>query len=120
MDTQGGQVYFLYSSLGRYPLAVELLSQRFSYLQRLEGMDQLNCSTLVRHAYSYVEQRELELTWFSTSRLKSVRNIAAADQSLKGRNLAFNCSPQAIRERSKELFITQWNIERATNKKLGF
>ncbi|KAL5272963.1 hypothetical protein ACHWQZ_G000969 [Mnemiopsis leidyi] len=104
----------VWGDTGRYPLAVELLSQTFSYLQRLEGMDQLNCSTLVRHAY--VEQRELELTWFS--RLKSVRNIAAADQSLK--NLAYNCSPQAIRERSKELFIAQWNMERATNKKLGF
>ncbi|KAL5257722.1 hypothetical protein ACHWQZ_G012592 [Mnemiopsis leidyi] len=106
----------VWGDTGRYPLAVELLSQTFSYLQRLEEMDQQNCSTLVRHAY--VEQRELELTWFS--RLKSVRNIAAADQSLKGKNLAFNCSPQAIRERSRELFIAQWNMERATNKKLGF
>ncbi|KAL5265627.1 hypothetical protein ACHWQZ_G006370 [Mnemiopsis leidyi] len=99
-------------ALGSFPamsqIAKDPIEKTFSYLLRLEGMDQLNCSTLVRHAY--VEQRELELTWFS--RLKSVRNIAAADQSLN--YLAFNW------EQSKGLFIAQWNMERATNKKLGF
>ena len=94
---------------------MELLSQTFSYLQRLEGMDQLNFATLVRHAC--VEQRDLELTWFS--RLKSVRNITA-DQSSAGTNRASYCSPQAIRERSRHLFKAQWNLERTTNKKLGF
>ena len=105
----------VWGDTGRYPLAVELLSQTFSYLQRLEGMDQLNFAALVRHAY--VEQRNLELTWFS--RLKSVRNITA-DQSSAGMNWTSNCSPQAIRDRSRQLFKAQWNLERTTNKKLGF
>ncbi|KAL5256064.1 hypothetical protein ACHWQZ_G011320 [Mnemiopsis leidyi] len=107
----------VWGDTGRYPLAIELLSQTFSYLQRLEGMDQLNFAALVRHAY--VEQRDLELTWFS--RLKSVRNICiSAEQPQAGTSRAFYCSPQAIRERSRHLFTAQWNLERASNRKLGF
>ena len=67
-------------------------------------MDQLNYAALVRHAY--VEQRDLELTWFS--RLISVRNITA-EQAQAGTN----------RKRSRQLFRAQWNLERATNRKLG-
>ena len=89
--------------------------QSFSYLQRLEGMNQVNFGTLVRHGHAYVEQRNLELTWFF--RLKSVRNITA-DQSSAGTNWAAYCSPQAIRERSRQLLKAQWNLERTINKKL--
>jgi len=89
----------VWGDTGRYPLAIELLSQTFSYLQRLEGMDQLNFAALVRHAY--VEQRDLELTWFS--RLKSVRNICiSAEQPQAGTSRAVYCSPQAIREYKRQ------------------
>ncbi|KAL5272263.1 hypothetical protein ACHWQZ_G000471 [Mnemiopsis leidyi] len=106
----------VWGDTGRYPLAVELMSQTFSYLQRLERLDQLNYASLVRHAY--VEQKDSDLTWFS--RLNSIRDFAAK-QSPQGTKLADRyCSPQAIRERCRVLFTTHWDLERVTNKKLGF
>ena len=60
----------VWGDTGRYPLAIELTSQVYSNLGRLEGLDKEGCSSLVRHAYA--EQRDLKLLWFS--RLESTRN----------------------------------------------
>ena len=101
----------VWGDTGRYPLAIELTSQVYSYLGRLEGLDKEGCSSLVRHAYA--EQRDLKLLWFS--RLESTRSTV---KQLSGVSDISN--PLKISEAMKTLFVQQWNKEKKLNRKVGF
>ena len=101
----------VWGDTGRYPLAIELTSQVYSYLGRLEGLDKEGCSSLVRHAYA--EQRDLKLLWFS--RLEFIKNTVK--QLTGGSDIS---NPLKISEAMKTLFVQQWNKERKLNRKLGF
>ena len=100
----------IWGDSGRYPLAVELTEQVYSYLERLERMDTENSTAFVRHAL--VEQRSLELSWYS--------NLKAAEACIS--HLAKNNSstPQNTKEALRSLFIMQWKNERHHNQKLHF
>jgi hypothetical protein len=100
----------MWGETGRYPLVIELSSQVYGYLERLEKLHSQNSSSLVQHAYT--EQKRLNLTW--SKRLDSVRSSLSEEI---GNGLM---SPREIRNAIKDLFVSQWNRERQENKKLGF
>ena len=71
---------------GRYPLAVELTDQVYSYLERLERIDTKNSAAFVRHAL--VEQRYLELSWYSNLKTAEARihNLSKSESSTHQKN----------------------------------
>ena len=86
------------------------------YLNKLILLDREKSEKLVRHAF--VEQRHLELTWFSTvQKIASVldpASVPASNNSIKPPN-ALLCS-----KRGHDIFMEKWDRARQQNKKLVF
>ena len=101
----------VWGDTGRYPLAVELSSQLFSYWDRLNKMEKDDASCLVRHAFS--EQKNLNLSWH--------KNIEKARVTIKKESKSTTGdTPHNLKMDLQTLFQQQWNYDRANNKKLEF
>ena len=96
---------------GRYPLAVELSAQVFSYWDRLNNMGRDDENCLVRYAFE--EQQNLNLSWYN--------NIAQARNTIKQHGtFATEETPLNFRGGLRSLFEKQWDEDRANNRKLQF
>ena len=95
---------------GRFPLAIELSKQVFSYADRLKQMDQANSNALVRHAYC--EQRALGLLWYK--RLNKLRELSYSSPQQR---VNF---PSRSRMDLRKMFVQTWDTERKENRKLTF
>ena len=60
----------MWGDTGRYPLAIELSSQVYGYLERLEKLHSNNSPSLVRHAYA--EQKK---TWLNMVQKPSLNKV---------------------------------------------
>ena len=94
----------------RYPLAIELSSRVFGYLERLENLSNGNTASFVQHAFA--EQKDLNLTWYD--RLHTMRCELSKESTTSP------LSPRELRQALRESFVEQWNHERLANKKLSF
>ena len=100
----------VWGDTGRYPLAIELSSQVFSYFDRLKQMDTAMNPAFVRHAFA--EQKALQLSWY-----KVINEGRSKLEKLSGKPLP---SPLAIKEALQSSFIEQWEKDRLANRKLSF
>ena len=103
----------VWGDTGRYPLGIELSSQVYGYLERLEKLSVDSSESLVRHAFE--EQKILNLTWFK--RLQAAKDIIV---QRKGTSKEQALNPKQIRTELREYFVEQWNNERSRNGKMGF
>ena len=91
-------------------MILSLTKQIFTYLGRLQKMDEDNSQALVRHALR--EQEELGLDWFNKlQRLKA---------GLEHRYKKSFVYPNQVRSGLKTWFEEVWDIERSNNRKLCF
>ena len=100
----------VWGDCGRYPLGIVASKLVFCYKKRLELMENENSDALVRHAF--VEQRQLNLKWYSS--ITAVKNRLEVEES---KPLAW---PNQVRTGFKNWFTRTWNAERLLNNKLKF
>ena len=107
----------VWGDFGRAPLAVRLIKQLLDYHNRLSIMNREDSLHFVRHAY--VEQQQLNLSWFS-----SIASLTEKfDSNSKGINKERTetlPNSKLVRDRTSEWFMGIWNVARKQNKKLEF
>ena len=104
----------VWGDCGRYPLGITLLKQVFDYYERLRILDNQDSDCLVRHAFK--EQIALDLSWHSN--LSMLRTVVATDICDSSDNDSL--TSESIRENCRSKFVTFWNNERHSNRKLSF
>jgi exonuclease III len=102
----------VWGDCGRYPLGITLLKQTFDYYERLRILDTQDSDCLARHAYK--EQIALNLSWHSN--LTMLRTVLETDNNGSSAIL----TSERIRENCRSKFVTFWNDERHSNRKLSF
>ena len=97
---------------GRVPVGITLLKQVFGYVKRLIELEKSNPQSLVCLAFK--EQVEHNLSWY-----KGISSMfhAATNKSMSRSSII---SPGAIQQQIGRNFCTIWDLERLSNKKLGF
>ena len=100
----------VWGDCGRYPIAIELTKQVFSYYDRLQKLESEGSDSLVRHAYS--EQRQLQLTWY-----KKLTELQRTIQERENYRVHY---PNQMRNSLKKTFREIWETERKLNRKLDF
>ena len=103
----------VWGDTGRYPLGIELSTQVYGYMDRLEKLCISDSGSLVRHAFE--EQRILKLTCFN--RLQAAKRVVIQRKDALNHH---TLNPKQIRTELKESFVEQWNKERSRNGKMGF
>ncbi|XP_063688379.1 uncharacterized protein LOC134821607 [Bolinopsis microptera] len=108
----------IWGDTGRYPLGIQLSKLFLDFHNRLVLLDRKNSPQIVRHAF--VEQRNLELTWFRTSRaLTDAFDPGAIKRTIVSKNVPMPNS-QLVRSRMRNWFQEKWEKARLENKKLTF
>ena len=100
----------IWGDAGRFPLAIELTKQVYSYFERLEALDRQDSNLLVRHAFC--EQKNLNLSWHN--------NLKGVKDSIKKESGRTTLSPPLLRAALRDRFLQSWENDRSDNKKLVF
>ena len=99
-----------YGDTGRYPIGVKCLPQILRYFENLErqtlGTRDHNVSEVPLVTLAFLDQRDLELRWYST--LNNIRNRHASVQT------------QSVKKSGCSEFIQFWKKEKSTQNKLSF
>ena len=101
----------IWGDSGRTPLVISCVKQVTVFFNRLSRQDREETPALVRHAF--VEQRKLNLDWFSVM----TSTLSSLDEN-KLEHQFFNA--KLCQTRAKDKFISTWDSERQQNKKLRF
>ena len=108
----------IWGDTGRYPLGIQLSKLFLDFHNKLVLLDRKNSPQIVCHAFA--EQRNLELTWFRTSRaLTNAFGPGAIIRTVVSKNVPMPNS-QLVRSRLRDWFQQNWERARLENKKLAF
>ena len=96
----------IWGDTGRYPLAVELSSQVYTYFNRVCEMESSGSDALVSHALA--EQRALQLSWY--------KNLTGTQKTMSPTNSQMPGKVLSIKNSMMSAFRTQWREDRLNNK----
>ena len=102
----------IWGDTGRYPLAIELSSQVYTYFNRVSEMESSGSEALVSHAFA--EQRALQLSWYKNL-IGTLKTLSPNHNQKAGKVL-----PHSIKKSMMSAFETQWKEDKLSNKKLKF